>query len=264
MGVCDVDDEWRKRRRIKSCHRLKGPSASDRCHAGASPLGTDNVSPCALMHWTYLHVACTRDQSRADGTSCLAAMCINLHLDLDDFIYARALFRRFHDLLFWSFLGKIMATFVWQTRVRRVIFLRNRGMVSLLNILRDSALPSHFLPRCRLFNSLLLGHHTTLATFWSLAVTLAPSTVFQPLHAVDKAAPSSLRPDMNATPCLLLVFVFQPVPTEVRTDGLPCRLQNTLVSILSGLFWLRSCVVSVLNTVRSIILLRQFLLSEFI
>ena len=92
----------------KSCHRLKGPSASDRCHAGASPLGSDNVSPRVLVHWTYLHVACTRDQGRAKGTSCLAAMCIILHLDLDDFIYARALFRRFLDLLFWSFLGKIM------------------------------------------------------------------------------------------------------------------------------------------------------------
>ena len=128
-------------------------------------------------------------------------------------------------------------------------------MVSLLNLLRDSALPSHF------HHDVACSHHSTLAPFWSLAVTLAPSTS---LRAADKAAPSSLRLDMNATPCLLLVFVFQPVPTEVRTDGLPCRLQNALVSILSGLFWLRSCVVSVLNTVRSIILLRQFLLSEFI
>lgn len=34
--------------------------------------------------------------------------------------------------------------------------------------------------------------------------------------------------------------------------------------ILSGLFWLRSCVVSVLNAVRSITFLREFLLMLFI
>ena len=33
--------------------------------------------------------------------------------------------------------------------------------------------------------------------------------------------------------------------------------------ILSGLFWLRSCVVSVLNAVRSVTSLRGFLLARF-
>ena len=51
--------------------------------------------------------------------------------------------------------------------------------------------------------------------------------------------------------------------TENRLRGIAPRNGNQ-VAILSGLFWLRSCVVSVLNAVRSVTLLREILLIQFI